>query len=193
MPNKKSTLTTLMNLAVNDSDYEYAVTGSVSCERAWNLIMQQGNSHFEHGRYLRAHSVYSDALALAHAHLSEWQSVLDGLKAVVVSALNLAATEVALDDIPAGAAQICQVHAWVLAMGRNQQLPLDIRRAALQLVNRTFVELKRFQMSHGNFPELTYWLDNSCVCSAVAQCQMPRSELARDQATPARLNQGTIH
>ena len=136
-----------MNLAVNDSDYEYAITGSVSCERAWNLIMQQGNSHFEHGRYLRAHSVYSDALALAHAHLSEWQSVGDGLKAVVVSALNLAATEVALDDIHAGAAQLCQAHAWVLGMGRNTQLPLEIRRAALQSVNRTFVELKRFQMN----------------------------------------------
>ena len=67
MPQKKPTLTTLMNLAVNDSDYEYAITGSVSCECAWHLIMQQGNSHFEHGRYLRAHSVYSDALALAHA------------------------------------------------------------------------------------------------------------------------------
>ena len=177
-----------MNLAVNDSDYEYAISGSVSCERAWNLIMLQGNSHFEHARYLRAHSVYSDALALAHAHLSEWKCVVDGLKAVVVSALNLAATEVALDDINAGVAQICQVHAWVLSMGRNPQVPLDIRRAALQLVNRTFVELKRFQMSHGEFPELTYWLDNSCVCTAVAQCQAPHGDSIRDQA-----HRGTLH
>ncbi len=141
----------------------------INAMSAWHIVLRCGNEHFEHQRFERARAVYADALALAHAHLYEWPCADDGLGAVTVSALNLVATYTAMNELSFAASEMSAIHGWLLQIGRSSELPDAMRLAALKYVNRTFVELKRFQIAHGEFPQIEHWLHNSCTCVAWAE------------------------
>ena len=139
-------------------------------EMLWRNLIQLGNAHFEGARYPRALHVYQDALSLAHAYLGQWQSEDDGFTAVVVSALNLCATQVELGEIQGAAEQLCSVHQWLLHTGRNDSLQTHIRRCALRHLSHTFVFLRDFQQRHGDVGEIGALMAESCVCQAWKEC-----------------------
>jgi hypothetical protein len=139
-------------------------------ERAWQVMILQGNAHFEQRRYPRAAAIYQDALRLAHASVYDWRNVCDALAAVVVSQHNLCAVHAAMNELPSAAQQLCALHEWLLDISKNTLLALDLRVAALKQVSRTFVELKTLHTSHPDIPGPGYWLENSCVCEAWTQC-----------------------